>query len=564
MRNLKLFLFLFLLILSSCGGGGGTGSTVAVSGQFISSYVEGMKVCDDFGNCTFTDSQGKFYLETDHLPPVRLNFWIDSVKVGSYTLQQNGEIINPFKLTSSSDAGDALAKFIHGMAGDATGSLQNLNFSGIRVINSNLLNGESLADAVSGGETVQVTLSDSSGNEYSVEYLPSDGSVKLCSDGNCVDVNYRQWLVLVYMAADNSLNDYAYQDLKEMSSVSIIPQVKLVVLTDFQNGEDEISESDEATGTLITQPLNSEVDSGNYRTLESFVETYYSRYPAKNVALILWDHGDGWRSERSAAVDSTSSDYLLMFQLHQALADLKSKGISFSLIGFDECLMGMEEVLYDVKDYADYFVASEAYEPGEGWDYQKLLSFLSSNPEATPEEFGKAIVDAYREAYSGYTSSYTLTLSLFSREDVERVASDLNQLYQDLNTQTFPDFQSARSSAQQVACSPSDTSCSYYYVDLYTFALPLSQSYPAAQDIVSVINSLYRVVIPGSDERDLHGLSVYFPANWTEADNSGFSCYTMETPGTCIFNGEEVTGYYNPFAAGTYWDNFLKEYLSLE
>jgi len=389
--------------------------------------------------------------------------------------------------------------------------------------------------------------------------------ISSCGGGNSgSDVNYRQWLVLVYMAADNSLNSYAYQDLREMASVSISPQVKLVVLTDFRTGDDQISESDETTGTLITRPLNREIDSGNYEPLKEFVETYYNRYPAKNVVLILWDHGDGWRSERSAALDATNSSYLFMFQLRKALADLKNEGISFSLIGFDECLMGMEEVLYDVKDYADYFVASEGYEPGEGWDYQKIISFLSSNPEATPEEFGRAIVDAYREAYSGYTSSYTLTLSLFSREDVERVASDLNQLYQDLNTQTFPDFQSARSSAQQVVCSPSDTSCSYYYVDLYTFALPLSQSYPAAQDIVSVINSLYRVVIPGSDERDLHGLSIYFPADWTEADNSGFSCYTMETPGTCIFNGEEVTGYYNPFAAGTYWDNFLKGYLSLE
>ncbi len=564
MRVLKLLFLLFLFLLPACGGGGGgsnSSSSTLVSGQFLSSYVEGLKVCTDSGYCTYTDAEGKFQLKVSTLP-VHVTFFVDNLELGDYTLRENSETVTPFKLSPSSQVGDVLARFIHGMAGDTEGTFKTLNFSSIKVLDSNLPSGESLTDAVQNGEDVRVELQ-SNGKTYSVEYHPEDQSVELCTADSCQKVSYRQWLVLVYMAADNSLNSFASEDLKEMASVKFNPQVKLVALIDFQTETDQISESSDTTGDLISQPLSYEVDSGNYQTLKDFVEKYYNLYPAKNVALILWDHGDGWRS-RTAAFDNTNSDFLLMFQLRKVLSDLHSEGINFSLIGFDECLMGMEEVLYDIKDFADYFVASENEEPGNGWDYKRVFSYLVSNPSSTPQQFGKAIVDAYREAYSSLNTDSTLTLTLFSKSDVERIAGDLNRFYYDLNSNTFPDFQSARSSSQQVVCSENNQNCSYYYVDLYSFASQLSDKYPEAADIVNVIDSLYKTVIPGSDGKDLHGISVYFPADTTEADQSGYSCYTAETPVTCTFGDQKVDGYYNPFAAGTYWDNFLAEYLSME
>ena len=572
MRKLSLFFPVLFFFLSACGGNGGgenpqsQSSSVTVSAQFVASSVEGLKVCTDSGYCTYTDSDGRFQLKTSSLP-VHVTFSVDSLRLGDYTITKNNEVISPFKVTGDSEAGDVLARFIHGMVGDTDGSFKIVNLSDIKVEDSNLPAGESLADAVKNGESVNVEITSGSRNYY-VEYSPEDNSVKLCVvDGGCQKVTYRQWLVLIYMAADNSLNSFASEDLKEMASVKFNPQVKVVALTDFETGTDQVSESSDTTGDLISQPLSYEVDSGNYQTLKNFVEKYYNLYPAKNVALILWDHGDGWRS-RTAAIDDSDSSLLLMFQLRKALTDLQSEGINFSLIGFDECLMGMEEVLYDVKDFANYFVASENEEPGTGWDYRRVFSYLVSNPDSTPEQFGKAVVDAYREAYSSVNTDSTLTLALFSKSDVERIANDLNRFYSDLNSNTFPDFQSARNSSQ-VLCSENDPSCpNLYYVDLYSFASQLSDRYPEAADIVSVINSLYKTVIPGSNGKDLHGISVYFPADTTEANQSGYSCYTAETPVTCTFGSENsqirVDNYYNPFAAGTYWDNFLAEYLSTE
>lgn len=567
MKSFKVLLTLLLLFLfPACGGGGGggkSGSSITVSGQFISSYVEGLKVCSENGYCTYTDSNGRFFLKAENFP-VHVTFFVGNLKLGDYTLEENNELVNPFKLAGNSQMGDVLAKFIHGMAGDTGGGFKTLNFSGLKVLNTNLSPEKSLLDAVKSGEDVNVELQNSSGETYSVKYLPEDNSVKLCkTDGNCWEVNYRQWLVLVYMAADNSLNDNALGDLGEMEAVKFNPQVKLVVLTDFISEPDQITESDDMTGNFVSENLGYEVDTGNYQTLESFVRTYYNRFPAKNVALILWDHGDGWRS-RIAAFDDTNSSFLSMFQLRKALSELNSEGINFSLIGFDECLMGMEEVLYDIKDFTDYAVASENNEPGTGWDYSKVFSYLVSNPNATPQQFGRAIVDAYRDTYSSSNSGFTLTLTLFSRADVERIANDLNELYNDLNENTFSDFLSARNASQQVVCSENSLDCSYYYVDLYSFASQLSGKYTEAKNIVNTINSLYKTIIPGADGKDLHGISIYFPGDMNQAENSGYECYTAKTLITCSFGKQQVDGYYNPFAAETYWDDFLAKYLSLE
>ena len=570
MRFLVFFLFVFLF--SACGGGGGGSSAklettnlqkVRVTGQFVASYVKGVKVCSTSDNCAYTDETGKFQLEVPNLP-VKISFFVDKVKIGDYELTKNGEVINPFKVAGKNSVGDLLARFIHGLAGDTDGSAQQLDFSQVRIVDTNIPEGKSLVDLLSEGQEVSIEVQKGKENFYSVNYNPDKGTVEVCSNGSCQSVNYRQWLVLIYMAADNSLNDEARSDLNEIQKVKFNPQVKLVVLTDYKYDQDTVAETSDSSGELVFHTLDSEINSGDYRTLEDFVRTYYNRYPAKNVALILWDHGDGWRSGRMAASDNSNSSLLLMFQLRKALLDLKNDGITFSIIGFDECLMGMEEVLYDIKDFSDYFVVSENYEPGPGWNYTEVFSYLVENPAVSPEKFGREIVDAFKDTYSSVRNDYTLTLALFSRTDVERIADSLNQLYADLNSTTYPDFSSARNSSVQVVCDSNDENCSYCYVDLYSFVSPLSEKYPAAKEITDIIGSLYKVVIPGNDDRELHGISIYFPKDESQANSSGYSCYRISSPSTCIFNGKEVTGYYNPFASSTYWDDFLEKYLSLE
>jgi len=549
---LRLFLFLFLTFLFGCGGGGSGQQTV--SGQFISSYVEGLRVCSDIG-CSYTDKEGKFTVPSDVSNPI-LTFYIGNLKLGSYRLLRNGEVVNPFKVAGSSNIGDKVAKVIHGVAADVNGTEEFIDLSSLSV--SSDLDGTSVVDALRENRPFRIDVF-KEGNSYAVVYNGTE--VELCQNGTCRPVNYRQWLVLIYMMGDNSLSGNAVTDLKEMASVNYTPQVKLVAITDFMDAPDEISISNDTTGKLESHELGYELDLSEENSLKDFILEYWSRYPAKHVALIFWDHGDGWRSVKSAGNDSSSSDYLFMCRVYNALSELQNNyTISFDLIGFDECLMGMVEVLYDVGSFTRNVVASEGYEPADGWDYSKILSYLLENPDSDGYSFGRKIVDAYRETYGNSNSDYTLTLSLFERSRIDGIISNLNALSEELNSSNFQDFKLARENSVQVACD-SESDCSYYYIDLYSFASSLSESYTEAENIVNLIGGSYKAVIQGSDGKDLHGLSIYFPSNSTEADKSWFDCYRIDAPSVCFFGGKEVDDYFNPFAR-TNWDEFLTEFIT--
>ncbi len=43
--------------------------------------------------------------------------------------------------------------------------------------------------------------------------------------------------------------------------------------------------------------------------------------------------------------------------------------------------MGMVEIAYEIKDYADFMVASENTEPFAGWPYDAILSYLIKDKE---------------------------------------------------------------------------------------------------------------------------------------------------------------------------------------
>ena len=551
LRSLKILVLLIPLVFSfGCGGGGG-GSASVVSGQFISSYVKGLKVCAG-KTCTLTDREGKFYFSKLTLP-ANLSFYIDNVPIGNFTLRENGEIVNPFKIAGEPSVGDKIAKIIHGLANDTTGNLNYLDLSGISVSSNSTFN--SLVEAVKNGLSFRLDVNNGS---YYVEFNGTD--VNLCRDGNCTPVNYRQWLVLVYMMADNNLSPYAYDDLNEMNAVAYTPQVKLVAITDFSDGSDQVAVSNDTTGKLDAVKLNNELDLSSEEALEDFVLKNWNLYPAQHLALIFWDHGDGWRALRTVGLDQSSDSYLFMFRVFKALKNLKEKGISFDLIGFDECLMGTLEVLYDVKDFTKNVVVSEGFEPGEGWDYSKILSFLVENPESNGYALGREIVNSFNQTYGNLSTDNTLTLTLFEKGRIEDIVDNLTDLTAYLNSATFADFKNARENLSTFA--DASVPCSYCYVDLYEFVNNLN--YTEAENVKNLIDGAYKVVIPGSDNENLHGLSIYFPSNSEEAQNSGFDCYrlTENAEAACTVNNVDVSNYFNPFSQ-TAWDDFLDEFIQL-
>ena len=239
------------------------------------------------------------------------------------------------------------------------------------------------------------------------------------------------WLFLVWMCADNNLERYAYDDLIEMQNTN--PNVSVITLVDGNTIlRDSIRMLDEFGQWRIIGYFDADFDSGNYINLSLFVSFFKSVFQASNYALIIWDHGNAWigdhkstsrsYSPQAIAFDDTSRNRITTPELRRALEE--AGGVD--LLGMDACLMGSIEVLYELKDVADYVVASSFIEPGAGWNYEFFKQITSTDNEGA---VGRKIVDAYRGYYDGTSwESKGLSLAVYNMSKVAQTASALNYL----------------------------------------------------------------------------------------------------------------------------------------
>ncbi len=115
------------------------------------------------------------------------------------------------------------------------------------------------------------------------------------------------WVVMVYIAADNSLSAAAATDLAEMRAASLNGnKVRVVTLVDQEGANNtylyEVISGQSRQLASTELGLNAtgtgELDTGNPATLQHFIQYVTNNYAATNYQLVIWNHGDGWRSSR--------------------------------------------------------------------------------------------------------------------------------------------------------------------------------------------------------------------------------------------------------------------------
>ncbi len=218
------------------------------------------------------------------------------------------------------------------------------------------------------------------------------------------------WTIMIYLDGDNDLEEYAIDDFVEISSVGSDQNINIVVQFDRIKGYDrrygdwtECNRFYIKSGMLPTRENSiknwgdgfggREVNMGEPQTLIDFIDWAKKNYPAEKYALILWNHGNGWKSlnflesykkrtYKEICYDQTNYDSHSIKEVRQALLNNY-----FDLIGFDACLMGMIEVATEISDFGNVFVSSETTETIYGWNYQSFLSNLKDNPQSSPEQF---------------------------------------------------------------------------------------------------------------------------------------------------------------------------------
>ena len=145
------------------------------------------------------------------------------------------------------------------------------------------------------------------------------------------------------------------------------------------------------------------VNTGDPGTLLDFLDFTVGNYPADEYSLIFWDHGGG--SLYGFGSDQLfESDSLYLQEISLALENSAFKNQKLRFVGFDACLMATVETAATFEPYAEYLIASEETEPGEGWNYASLKDLNKDVPgfaSTLLRDYEKAMhADRFKPSYS--------------------------------------------------------------------------------------------------------------------------------------------------------------------
>lgn len=324
--------------------------------------------------------------------------------------------------------------------------------------------------------------------------------------------------IMIYMIGSDLESKYfaATKDIDEIINASIdFDDVNILIYT---GGTKKWHKSDIPSDKQALFEINGngikkieEFSSSNmldYKNLIYLLDYGYTNYDTEYYDLIFWDHGAGpvygYGYDEYNKLDSMS-----LKEIERALSESQFNGVNrLELVGFDACLMSSIEVASVISDYADYMVASQEFEPGNGWDYS-FLEKIDSN--TTSLEMGKSIIDYYKKYYEK-SNTKGISLSLLKLNKVENVNKYLNELFENVDDNLLIDFSTVsrtRSFSKSFGRVSDDE---YYYdlIDLNDLIVKLPSKYEEKiSNLKAALNDL--VIYQETDMENTNGISIYFP-----------------------------------------------------
>lgn len=162
-----------------------------------------------------------------------------------------------------------------------------------------------------------------------------------------------------------------------------------------------------------------EVNTADPDTLSNFINWACKTYPAKHYALMVADHGYGWKG---LVIDETSDGkFMTLKQLAGVLEKAKPK---FDLLMLNACLMQMIEVMHELQNSGSNVVVGSE-NSGTTWPLADVIDYFTTYPNNSAEEIGTAVVDFYHQAHPGETS---ITLSAVTLEPIKTLSQQFKEM----------------------------------------------------------------------------------------------------------------------------------------
>ena len=259
-----------------------------------------------------------------------------------------------------------------------------------------------------------------------------------CADDDAEDTGIADRVLLVYMAADNNLSAYASASLNRLcEGMAQAPaNTRSIVYLDTQGESPRLLEVT-TNGAETLYVWDEALNSTSADVMRSVIDKACEMAPASRYGLVLWSHGLGWLPVTATAYYASrmaengngewpavkffgqdyNPDYVDGMETDELVAAIPDG--RFDYILFDACLMGSVEVLYALREKADYIVSSPAEVITDSFPYDDIAGeLLQSSPDL------RAVCDAYYRYYAGHADAryHAATVSLVETAQLEPLA----------------------------------------------------------------------------------------------------------------------------------------------
>lgn len=378
--------------------------------------------------------------------------------------------------------------------------------------------------------------SENGGNKYDGEVNGNRASKLTFSSSDGISITRKQrdtekpmgddgtQTVFVYMCGSDleSENGLASGDIEEMIAGSQSENVKFVIQTGgagawadtYGISADKTQRYVVTGGEISLIEEKEQVNMGTAQVLTDFLSWGIENYAAAKMGVIFWNHGGG--SISGVCFDELNeNDSLSLEEIDTALTSIYDKMTDkFAFIGFDACLMATVETANMLVPHADYMFASEETEPGYGWDYTEIASFMENNPTADTTELGKTVADSFMASCEAIDSGSEATLSVTDLSRVDELVKAVNDAAEEMNKNSAEPALLAEAvrNIYNVRAYGSNNETEGYtnMVDLGSM-IKATVSGNKADKVMSALEKAVVYNIYGSDKDGSTGLSTYYP-----------------------------------------------------
>jgi hypothetical protein len=345
-----------------------------------------------------------------------------------------------------------------------------------------------------------------------------------------------KWTILGYFDGNNSQDQmtdgrsFVIRDLQELEQIDSTDDVHILVMlgsfkTDgncrYYHVERHLNEPADSISSEVVLEVGKK-NMSDYTTLRDFIGYGTEHYPADHYMLIINDHGSGWKGVCSDTINGVTGNWMSLPDLSFALS-----GYEFDIIWFYAPSMATAEVAYQIKDQAEYMIASQLK-----WDTDSIMGSnewlpeLTDNPDISVRLFAQKITEAIKNAAEQISPDKNFQSVLFHLTKISQLATDVSSLSRDLIDSTGA-FWADVWDAWNASDFPYD--CDSAIVDLREFARKIQEKTNLnpviINDAQAVETSVEAVVLTQYNYLEysrFSGVSIHLPWNYERFDSTDY------------------------------------------